>query len=58
MLFRSVQSTGTPIWKAVAQTNLAAQDSTSATEALEESYTAELNWFGKCYIEKDTDIDS
>lgn len=53
-----VQSTGTPIWKAVAQTNLAAQDSTSATEALEESYTAELNWFGKCYIEKDTDIDS
>lgn len=52
------ESTGTPIWKYVAQSTLASQDSTSATEALAESYTSKMNWFGKLYVEKDTDIDS
>lgn len=52
-----VGDTGTPIWEVNAQSGLSSEDSTTATEELENSYTATLNWFGRFYIEKDTDID-
>ncbi len=52
-----VGDTGTPIWKVNAQSGLSSEDTTTATEELENSYTATLNWFGRFYIEKDTDID-
>ena len=34
------------------------KDATSAAEELDEAYTITMNWFGKFYVEKDTDIDS
>ena len=53
-----VGDTGTPIWKANAQQILASEDSSTAIEEIEDSSTAKMNWFGKFYIEKDTDIDA
>jgi len=51
-------ATDTTVWKYTAQQALASEDSKSATEKLEESYTAKINWFGSFYLEKDVDIDS
>lgn len=51
-------STDTPVWKYTAQQALASEDSKSAAEKLEESYSAKINWFGSFYLEKDVDIDS
>lgn len=53
-----VGTTGTPIWEANVQQSLASEDSNTAIEELEDSYTATMNWFGKFYVEKDTDIDA
>lgn len=44
------------IWQYNAQQALASEDSTSATEKLEEEYTIKENWFGSRYFEKDVDI--
>ena len=53
-----VEKTDMPVWKAIAQNNMALDDSTTAAEALQDSYSSSMNWFGKFYVEKDTDIDS
>ncbi|MCD7872208.1 MAG: peptidylprolyl isomerase [Clostridiales bacterium] len=53
-----VGRTETPIWKAVAQNALSSEDSKTESEKLDESYTISMDWFGKFYVEKDTDIDS
>lgn len=50
--------TGTPIWKVNAESAIANEDANSAAEELDSAYTIKLNWFGRFYIEKDTDIDS
>ena len=52
-----VGTSGTPIWEENAKSALSSDDSTSAADKLEKSYTAKMNWFGKCYVEIDTDID-
>ncbi len=52
-----VGQTGTLAWEKTAGDALASAASTSAVDALSESYTVAFNWFGKFYIEKDTDID-
>lgn len=52
-----VGTTGTPIWEENAKSALTSEDSSSAADQLEKAYTAKMNWFGKCYIEIDTDID-
>ncbi|MGN1201800.1 MAG: peptidylprolyl isomerase [Eubacterium sp.] len=44
------------IWQYTVQQELAAADSQSATEKLEEEYTIKENWFGSRYFEKDVDI--
>lgn len=46
------------IWYHNAEQDLISENSTSATDALEEEYTLEVNWFGSRYFEKDVDIDS
>lgn len=48
---------GTQIWKINAEAGISNEDADTAAEKLENSYTATLNWFGRFYIEKDTDID-
>lgn len=53
-----VGDTGTPIWRVNAETAIANEDATSAADELDDAYTINMNWFGRCYIEKDTDIDS
>ncbi len=53
-----VGTSGTPIWKVNAESAIAAEDAETLADELEEAYTISYNWFGKCYIEKDTDIDS
>lgn len=53
-----VGDTGTPIWRVNAETAIANEDATSAADELDDAYTIIMNWFGRCYIEKDTDIDS
>ena len=53
-----VGDTGTPIWKVNAESAIANEDANSAAEELDSAYTIKLNWFGRFYIEKDTDIDS
>lgn len=53
-----VGDTGTPIWKVNAETAIANEDANSAADELDSAYTIKMNWFGRCYIEKDTDIDS
>lgn len=53
-----VGDTGTPIWKVNAESAISSEDATSAAEELDEAYTITMNWFGKFYVEKDTDIDS
>lgn len=53
-----VGRTGTPVWQDTAQQALAADDSTSETKKLEDSYKAKVNWFGSRYFEKDVDIDA
>ena len=52
-----VGTTGTPIWEENAKSALTSEDSSSAADQLDKAYTAKMNWFGKCYIEIDTDID-
>ena len=52
-----VGTTGTPIWEDNAKSALTSEDSSSAADQLDKAYTAKMNWFGKCYIEIDTDID-
>lgn len=52
-----VGTSGTPIWEENAKSALSSDDSTSAADKLEKAYTAKMNWFGKCYVEIDTDID-
>ncbi len=49
--------TGMPVWQYTAQQALAANDSSANADKLKDSYDISFNWFGKCYIEKDTDID-
>ncbi len=44
------------VWQYNAQQALASDDSTSASEKLEEEYTVKENWFGSRYFEKDVDI--
>lgn len=44
------------VWQYNAQQALASDDSTTATEKLEEEYTIKVNWFGSRYFEKDVDI--
>lgn len=44
------------VWQYNAQQALAAEDSKSASEKLEEEYTIKENWFGSRYFEKDVDI--
>ncbi|MDE6767702.1 MAG: peptidylprolyl isomerase [Eubacterium sp.] len=44
------------IWQYTSQQALASEDTTSATEQLEEEYTLKENWFGSRYFEKDVDI--
>lgn len=44
------------VWQYNAQQALASEDSTSASEKLEEEYTVKENWFGSRYFEKDVDI--
>jgi len=46
------------VWEYNAQKALAAEDSKSASEKLEEEYTLKVNWFGSRYFEKDIDIDA
>lgn len=53
-----VGDSGNPIWKLNAQTAIASEDANTAAEELESSYSISLNWLGRFYIEKDTDIDS
>lgn len=48
----------TTVWEYTAQQSLASDDSTSASEKLEEEYTLKVNWFGSRYFEKDVDIDN
>lgn len=50
-------NTDTPIWKVNAQSAVTTEDANTAAEELDNAYTAKMNWFGKFYIEKDTDID-
>ena len=52
-----VGQSGMPVWQYTAQQSLASDDSTAFAEKLKDSYTVSFNWFGKFYIEKDTDID-
>lgn len=44
------------VWQYNAQQALASDDTTSATDKLEEEYTIKENWFGSRYFEKDVDI--
>lgn len=53
-----VGDTGTSIWKVNAESAISSEDANSAADELDESYTITMNWYGKFYIEKDTDIDS
>lgn len=46
------------VWEYAAQQSLAGEDSETAIKKLEDSYKIKTNWFGSCYFEKDTDIDS
>lgn len=46
------------IWYHNAEQDLINENSTSATDKLEEAYTLKVNWFGSRYFEKDVDIDS
>jgi parvulin-like peptidyl-prolyl isomerase len=46
------------IWQYTAEQTLASEDSTTASEELEEEYTIKENWFGSRYFEKDVDISS
>ncbi len=46
------------VWEYNAQQALADEESSSATEKLEEEYTLKVNWFGSRYFEKDVDIDT
>lgn len=46
------------VWHHNAENDLISENSTSATDALEEEYTLKVNWFGSRYFEKDVDIDS
>lgn len=46
------------IWYHSAEQDLINENSTSATDKLEEAYTLKVNWFGSRYFEKDVDIDS
>lgn len=46
------------IWYHNAEQDLINENSTSATDELEEAYTLKVNWFGSRYFEKDVDIDS
>lgn len=45
------------VWQYTAEQALAAEDSKTEAEKLQDAYTAKLNWFGSRYIEIDTDID-
>ncbi len=49
--------TKTPIWKSFAETQMKDKDSQSKADAIEEEFTAKVNWFGSRYFEIDTDID-
>lgn len=53
-----VGSNDETVWYHNAEQDLISENSTSATDALEEEYTLEVNWFGSRYFEKDVDIDS
>lgn len=50
-------ATDTAVWQYTAEQSLAAEDSKTEAEKLQDAYTAKLNWFGSRYIEIDTDID-
>ncbi len=52
-----VGQSGMPVWQYTAQQALASADSSTYADTLAEKYTVSFNWFGKFYIEKDTDID-
>lgn len=52
-----VGKTGTPAWKYTAKTELANDANKTASEKLDDAYTAKVNWFGSRYFEKDVDID-
>ena len=53
-----VGDTDTPIWKVSAQSAISNEDANSAAEELDNAYSIKMNWFGRFYIEKDTDIDA
>lgn len=53
-----VGDTGTPIWKVNAESAITSEDANSAADELDKAYTITMNWYGKFYVEKDTDIDS
>ncbi|MDE5604311.1 MAG: peptidylprolyl isomerase [Eubacterium sp.] len=47
----------TPVWKALAISQLDAEETIAKTEQIEKDYNAKVNWFGSRYFEIDTDID-
>ena len=47
----------TPIWKALAISQLDEKETVKKTDQIEEDYSAKVNWFGSRYFEIDTDID-
>lgn len=53
-----VGTSGTPIWKVNAESAIASEDATTLAEELDSAYSISFNWFGRFYIEKDTDIDA
>ena len=53
-----VGGSGTPIWRVNAESAVASRDAESAADEIDSNYSISLNWFGRFYIEKDTDIDA
>lgn len=53
-----VEKTDMTVWEYTAQQALASSDSEKDIEKLEDSYKADVKWFGSRYFEKDIDIDN